>query len=82
MYIHLFEDNTRLADAQARSAVFGGNQNRQPAGLGQGFYEVFGVTALSVEIPPVFVGVSRAELAHCVSQVLMLISHSYCFLGL
>ena len=62
--VNLFEDHGSFRDAEARAAVFLGNQCGHVAGMRQGLDEGLGVGALFVELAPIFVGIFAAQFAH------------------
>src|SRR5581483_2814353 len=49
--IDLLENNARLGDAQARAAVFLGNQRGEPAQFGKLAHERLGIFLLAVDLP-------------------------------
>ncbi len=60
----LLQDGRRRAKAEARAAVFLGDQHRQVAFPGQGLHELGRIGSLAVQAPPVFAGEAGAELPH------------------
>ena len=69
--VDLFQDDRRLGEAEARAAVFLGNQRGEPAGLGQRLDERFRIAALLVDLAEVVRGEMRAEIPDRVAHVLM-----------
>ena len=69
--VDFLEDDRRLADAEAGTAVGLGNQRRQIPGAGQGLDECIGVGAGRVEAAPVTVRKGRAQVADRLPQILV-----------
>ncbi|MNU32866.1 hypothetical protein D3C71_214190 [compost metagenome] len=69
--VDLFHDDRGFGQAQARAAIFLGNQRRQPARFRQGSDEVFGIAAFFVDLAEVFGGKLGAKVAHGFADVLI-----------
>src|SRR5262245_23017290 len=69
--IDFLEDDGRFRNAQARSAVFLGNQRSKIAGIGQGLDELCRVLASRVELAPVAIRKRLAEIADTAAQIPM-----------
>src|SRR2546430_1437141 len=74
--IDLLQDDAGLDHPQPRSAVLGGDQDRQPAAAGQRPHEFLRVPLLGIDLPPVGIRKFRTDLPDSVALLFLLVGEA------